>query len=173
MRILAPIGAGVFALAAVSPAALAAETQPLAAAVLECRNQADEGARLRCYDAAVAAFAQAMNAGDVVLVDRQEVRQTRRSLFGLSMPNLPFFRGDDSQEEEIEEIQGTIQSASVDRHRKWTVVLDSGAVWRTTESYRGFKQPEPGKTVTLKKGTMGGYWLSLEGEGAVRALRVR
>lgn len=173
MRNLVRNGAGALLLAALSPAAHAAETEPVAAAVVECRTQSDESARLRCYDAAVGELAAAMTAGDVVLVDRQGMRETRRSLFGLSLPKLPFFRGDDSQEEEVDEIEAKIQSASVDRQNKWTVVLDSGAVWRTTEPSRGFKQPEPGKAVTLKKGTMGGYWLRLEGERALRALRVR
>lgn len=173
MRNLAQFGAGALVLAALSPAAKASETQPLTAAVVDCRAESDEAARLRCYDAAVAALAEAMNAGTVVLVDREEVRQTRRSMFGLSLPKLPFFRGDDSQEEEVEEIRSTIRSASADRHRKLTVMLDTGAVWRTTEPSKSFSEPRPGQAVTIRKATMGSFWLTLEGERALRALRIR
>ena len=95
------VGAAVLGLVAVVTPAGAQErepragsSQPLFDAVLACRSETDPQARLQCFDRTSGALATAAQSGAVVVVDREEVRRTRRSLFGFSLPRLPFFRGD-------------------------------------------------------------------------------
>jgi len=53
--------------------------------LLDCRKEADDAARLACYDAQVAAVDQAEAKGDIVVVDREQARTVRR----LSSPHRP------------------------------------------------------------------------------------
>jgi hypothetical protein len=160
---------------ALGTAAAAADPTPsnaLVNAVVGCKAETDEPARLRCYDAAVAALSQAAASGSFVVVDREDVRKTRRSLFGFSLPKLPFFTGDDSQSEQGEEIEAKIRSARGLGYDKWRIVLDSGAVWQTTEGSRNQKPPAAGETIKIKKASMGSYFLAIEGRRSIRGLRV-
>lgn len=169
------LAAGFAALGAAG--AVAAQSQPANNPLLDnliaCRAQTDEQARLRCYDGATAALADATSAGSVVVVDREEVRRTRRALFGFSLPRLPFFGGDTSQEEEPDEIEGRIETAREAGYGKWLIGLEGGAFWQTTESETRLATPRPGQSVRIKKAAMGSYMISIERGRSVRAMRVR
>lgn len=165
---------GVCLMASAMPARAAAEERPrpaIVSALLECKKHAVESQRLACYDAAVAQVEQALGTGRVVVVDQTEMRRMRRSLFGLNIPKIPLLSGNDS--EEPEELTATIQAASADRFNKWTLILENGAIWRTTQALKGFPEPRAGGTVKLRRGTMGGYWLTVGNGRAVRAVRER
>jgi hypothetical protein len=56
--------------------------------MLECRSVADDAARLACYDAAMAAFADA-GPEQLVVVDMDRIEAVERDGFGLAMPSLP------------------------------------------------------------------------------------
>jgi hypothetical protein len=148
-------------------------SNPLVDAVVACKAQTDEQVRLRCYDATVASLAQATSAGSLVVVDREDVRKTRRSLFGFTLPKLPFFGGDDSQDEQANKIEAKIKSARNLGYDKWLIELDSDAAWQTTEALTRQAPPKPGQSITIKKGAMGSYFLSVESKPSVRAMRVR
>lgn len=159
-------------------AGTAAWSQPpsskaLVDAVIACRAERDDQVRLRCLDGAVDALGRAAAAGSIVMVDKADVRRTRRSLFGFSLPKLPFFTGDDTADEAPDEVQARIASGRSLGNNKWEFVLDSGAVWQTSESSPYFKAPRTGATVTLRRGTLGGYFASIGNGRAVRAIRKR
>src|SRR6185437_16505263 len=85
------------ALMTVAVAAAAKEKpapSPLVSAIDRCRQIADPMQRLACYDAAAGALVQATNSGAVAVVDENEVKKVRHSLFGFSLPKIPFFSGD-------------------------------------------------------------------------------
>ncbi|CAA9549834.1 MAG: hypothetical protein AVDCRST_MAG23-2891 [uncultured Sphingosinicella sp.] len=168
---------GVMVLASIGWSGAALAQQPgskaLVDAVTACRTESDSQARLRCFDTASAALQQASAAGSLIVVDKNEVRRTRRSLFGFALPKLPFFNGDDSAEEAPEELEAKIASARSLGNDKWQFVLDSGAVWQTSQASPYFGTPKAGQTVKLKKGAMGSYFASREGSRSVRAIRVR
>lgn len=153
----------------------AADGTPAAlSAVVECRNQADDAARLRCYDQAVASLSAATASGAIVVVDREAVRKTRRSLFGFSLPKLPFFSGDTSQEEEeAREVEAVIKSATNLGYDKWQIVLEDGATWQTTESSAQMATPRPGRSIKIRRASMGSYMVAVDGGRSVRAMRVR
>src|SRR5438128_11155624 len=59
-----------------------------------CRKLADPNEELLCYHREVSALEAALARKDIVVMDREDVRKTHRSLFGLNLPKLPFFVGD-------------------------------------------------------------------------------
>ena len=148
------------------------ETPPQMQALIACRSETNDVARLQCYDRAAAALADATAQGNVVVFDKDDVKRTRRSLFGFSVPNLPFL-GEDDGEEEAKEIEATIKAAQDLGYNMWQIALEDGAIWRTTEGSSRLPQPKAGSKVKIKKAALGSYKLSIEGRGHVRAMRVR
>ena len=72
------------------PLAFAASAQETPIAdVYACAGEADDAARLACYDAAVGRLKSAEEAGEITTVTREEVETVRRESFGFSIPSLP------------------------------------------------------------------------------------
>src|SRR5690606_8398267 len=112
---------------------------------------------------------------EIAVLDREAVRETRRSLFGFSLPRLPFLGGGRDEGEEKDEglqsIEATIKSARSLGYGKWQIELDSGAQWATTETVAG-RAPSAGKAIEIKRGAIGSYFGKIEGGRAVRMTRV-
>lgn len=165
-------------LAVLAPVAATASTPPERNAVirplLDCRKIADAPARLACFDRESASLDAADEKNEITVLDKDAVRKTRRSLFGFSLPRLPFFDGkdDDGQEEAgLQAIEATIASVRSLGYGKWQLELDDGARWSTTEAIVG-RAPEAGKTIEIKRGAIGSYFGKIEGRRAVRMQRV-
>lgn len=160
-------------------ASAADEVVPKAVAdVLLCRRIEAGPTRLACLDAAAAALSEAVAARSIVVLDRSEIKKTRRSLFGFTLPRLPFFGNDrDSPEPEdeaqaVRQIETTIRQVGEYGRGMWTLVLEEGGTWRTTETSRTF-DPKPGDPLTIKRGTLGNYLAVFGRTGSVRVERVR
>jgi hypothetical protein len=145
---------------------------PMVQALASCRAQSDDAARLRCYDKAAAALTEATAQGKLVVIDQEDVRKTRRSLFGFSLPKLPFFSGDDSAEEQQSEITAKITRSSALPNGKWQIRLEDGATWETTEVSAFIRPPRVGNEVLIKRGALGSYMMRIAGQRALRAKRV-
>ena len=146
---------------------------PLVSALAACRTIADEGARLACYDKASEALTGAAARGDIAVVDRDQVRKVRRSLFGFAVPKFPFFNRKDDKDDEPKEITSTVQGfAFVGNGRFRVVIGDSYGTWETTES-APLRDPKGGEKVTIKSGVMGSYFMQIGKQRWVRARRVR
>jgi len=172
MRILLAIsGVGALCLTAL-PAAAQKQTpqSPLVDALVKCRVETGDAARLRCYDVAAEALTDASTKGEVIVVDRDDVRKTRRSLFGFNLPKLPFFGGDDSQDAQADEVEAVIKSVRTGRDGKHVLVLDDGSVWQTTEG-RPIRA-EAGAPITIKRAALGSYFLRVGGR-SVKGIRIR
>lgn len=146
------------------------------ARVAECRAIRTDAERLACFDRAAAALDEAVSKRTVVVLDKQEVRRTRRSLFGFSLPNLPFFgndRKDDDEPdaEEVTRLDTSVTQVSQAGYSAYVVTLAEGGVWRFTESDRAF-YPKAGDKITIKRGGLGNYMASLNGRRALRIVRV-
>jgi hypothetical protein len=57
-------------------------------AMTACRAIADAAERAACYDASVGAFTEALESGELALVERRAVREVEREGFGLPLPSL-------------------------------------------------------------------------------------
>jgi hypothetical protein len=139
-------------------------------AIAGCRSVADNAARLACYDQAAARFADAVGKGEVIVMDQQEVKQTRRSLFGFHLPRLPLFRGDSGPDQD--ELTARIVSASGIGYDKYRLRIEGNGVWETTESSSRINPPRSGQSVTIKRGPLGSYMMRIEGQRGVRAKRI-
>ena len=144
---------------------------PLVKALEACRRIPDAAQRVACYDAASNALVQATTSGQVRVVDRNEVRRARRSLFGFSLPRLPWFSGDDSQNDPDDRLESTIKSASIYNGR-FRIVLADNAVWETTENKLNYIAPRPGQKITILKGALGSYFLQIDGQIGLRGRRL-
>ena len=134
-----------------------------------CRVVADNSARLACYDGAAAALDQAQQQGDLVVIDRAGVNETRRQLFGFDVPTLPRLFGDTTSPE-IESIETTLQSASQAGEARWVFRLADGSVWRQIDSDPVRFQNRSGQDVRVRKASLGSFMLTV---GSSRAVRVR
>ncbi|WP_230480969.1 hypothetical protein [Sphingomonas sp. Leaf21] len=165
---------GLVALLAASPVSAEANDKRsvLLAAAAECTSITDTSARLACYDRTVAALVAAERKHDVVVIDRAQVRQTRKTLFGLNLPNLGLFGdgGDKDGPEAVNQIESTLQRADVEGGA-WIFTLKDGARWRQTDDNVIGGKPRVGSPVVIRRGALGSFKLSLAGQPAVKVRR--
>ncbi len=142
------------------------ERAPLLVAVTQCRTITDSVARLKCFDTSVAALDQAERSQTVVVVDQQQVRETKRNLFGISLPNLGLFGNDD-----LPQIETTLTSAAVDGAGHWSFVVADGARWTQIDDNIIARRPRANDKVIIKRAALGSFRLSVGGQPGVKAKR--
>jgi hypothetical protein len=150
------------------------EQPALFQALVRCRAIAEAAARLQCFDAAAAALDQAAERRDIVVVDRGQVRESRRRLFGLALPRLPIFGGgDDGREdpEEITQLEGTVARASQDAYGHWVVRLQDESLWVQTDANVLALRPRPGQPVLIRRAALGSYVMRVNGQPGIRVRR--
>ncbi|MCT2557933.1 hypothetical protein N0B51_02940 [Tsuneonella sp. YG55] len=157
--------------------AAARDPQPTATpAVIEgiysCREIAEADRRLACFDAASAALAAAEAARDIAFADREAVRETRKGLFGFTLPKLGIFGGDDDESEEFQTLTSTIARAGEYAPGKWYFVLPDGARWQQTDSQVLYRDPTRGEEIVIRKAAMGSYMANIAGRRGIRVKRV-
>lgn len=165
-------------IACVSDAPLAAKERTMVKAtpkifqdVVDCRKIGIESERLACYDRNVAALEVAEQSKQVYVADKEEVKKSRRGLFGFSIPDLGLFGGDDADDGKIDSIEATIRSAH-EIGGKYTFTFDDGAVWAQTEvGYLGLV-PKPGQKILIKRGAIGSFVGKVEDGRAFRIKRI-
>ena len=168
---LAIIGLSSGTLAAQPPAHQNTGTD-LVNSVSACRSITEAARRLACYDEAAARLSQAVGSNEVVVLNREDIRQTRRSLFGFHLPRLAIFGGGAREVEEAPaEITATVSAASNIGYDKWRIRLEDGAVWQTTESSSAIRPPRAGSSVVIRRGAMGAYFIRIDGQRSLRATR--
>ncbi|MHA7819240.1 MAG: hypothetical protein ACX930_06305 [Erythrobacter sp.] len=178
-RLVAGLGAG---LIAVSAAPLLAQDEPrnpledvsddYLDGLKACQQITQDAQRLACFDQAVGRIVTAEEAGDVQVVDREDVRQTRRSLFGFSLPNLGIFGGGDDEEEE-ELFTTTIESVRYSSRGQVRFTTAEGAVWEMSNVPRRMRQIRVGDSVEFKQASLGYYFVRIEGQTGVKGRRVQ
>lgn len=140
--------------------------------VFACRGIGDSVTRLDCFDREVAKFDQAQASGDIVTVDRQNVRATRRSLFGLALPNLGLF-GDNSSDANSGVLETTIISTRQGPDGKWSFVLAEGGRWVQLDNREFIDDPASGMPIIIRRAAMGSYLANIKKQTAIRIERVR
>ena len=145
---------------------------PVFEALVNCRSIADPQARLACYDTKVAAMDEAEKNDELVLADKETMKEARRGLFGFSLPKLKLFDNADGKGEDVSELAAKITSAYQANPGKWTVVLDTGARWVQIDTQVLARDPKPGMEITIRPATMGSYFAKIGGQRALRMRRV-
>lgn len=175
------VGAALAVLSA-SPPANAQETGPEAgkarteAEILDslksCRRRVDDTERLACFDASVGALLAASEEGDVRLVDREDVRRTRRQLFGLSVPDVGILAGDEKDREATDTLTTRITSVRYRPRRRAEFTTAEGARWQIFKVPRRLADIEPGDEVEFKKASLGTYFIRINGQMGVKGKRI-
>lgn len=160
-----------------SPAAARDDNPPKPAAAVAklaaCRAVTDDTARLACFDREVAAFDVAVRERKVAVVDQEDIRKTRRTLFGISLPRVKLFGDAEDGEPELKEVVAVIRSTSQGEGGRIVFTLQDGAVWAQTDDYPVFYAVKPGQKVTIKRASLGSFFADFEKTVTVRAKRLR
>lgn len=136
--------------------------------LLSCRNIADGAQRLACFDRESGNVAQALSRRDLVMIDRQRATEAKKSLFGFSVPNFAGLLGGG----DLNQIEGTVESAIENGDGGWTVRLADGSLWAQTDDTPVALPPRHGDKVVVKRGTLGSYWVKIASQPGFKAKRI-
>lgn len=107
------------------------------------------------------------------MVDQEDIQNTRRTLFGISLPRVKLFGDADDGTPQIKEVTAVIRSTSEGEAGRIVFTLEDGAVWAQTDDYPVFRFVKPGQKVTIKRGSFGSYFADFASTVTVRAKRLR
>ena len=143
--------------------------------VLDCRTVQAPADRLSCFDREVAAFEAAEKTREVVVYDREQLRRTRRSLFGIVLPDLNIFgarKDDNSESEEVSQIESTIRAISQNGNSRYVFTIEDGARWAQIDDRDLSATPRAGQKVRIRRAAMGSYLANIGSNVAIRVRRV-
>lgn len=138
--------------------------------LIDCKTVAEPTERLACYDRAVAAIDTAERNKELVVVDKEQVRKARRTLFGLPLPRIDLLSGE-TNADELSQIEGKVASAR-ENFEGWRITLDDGSTWQQTDSRAFFRDPKPGDAVVVSRATLGSYFLKIGNIPPVKVKRL-
>lgn len=171
IRICAIIAASMGLITAASGVRPTPSTAPQVLGITACRRIASAEQRLACFDQTARALDEAIDRHEVVVVEKQEIRRARRSLFGFDLPSLAIFSGDDKSELPFRAIDSNVTRVTNVGYGKFDIAIEDGAVWRNIELLQD--PPRVGDKVHIAKTVVGGYFLKTRLARAVRAQRAR
>lgn len=155
------------------------DSPPALQKVFDCRAITDNQARLACYDANVGQLSDARTRGDIAMVDREQVKDAKRKLFGFTLPSLSLFNHDDKEDtrkaaraEEVEEITAKVRAIGRNSEGGWVITLEDGARWEQTDAMIFGRNPKPGSTATIKRGALGSFKMSIDSSPSCKARRI-
>jgi hypothetical protein len=148
----------------------------LVADLRACRALPGSSERLACYDAKVGVLLGAVEAGDLRLVDREQVRKTRRQLLGLSVPEVDILKPDatdQAQDKDTSDLfETTIASARQVAPTTWRFTTVEGAVWEINNPPRRIAPINAGDRAVFKKASLGYYFIRINGQIGVKGRRI-
>lgn len=142
-------------------------------ALKTCRAISDERDRLVCYDQKVAAMVSANEAGDMQIVDREDLRQTRRQLFGFNVPEIGLLKGKDQDKEANELFETTITGARRLSSKAWRFTTAEGAVWEINNAPSRLVAIKAGDKVEFKKASLGFFFIRINGQMGIKGKRIQ
>ncbi len=154
---------------AAAPAASAPASAAQLDRLLACRANPDPAQRLACFDRESAGLAEGIAKRDVVVMDREAVRSTKRTLFGLSLPRINIL---DDGKDEVTQLDGVIESVGRNRDGGLFLILQGGARWTQIDSKTVAVEPRPGNKVVIRKGALGSYVMSIDRMPGIKVRRV-
>lgn len=160
------------ALTATGAAAQERSTPDALAALRNCRAVAADAARLACFDQAARALDEGEASGELVVVDRSEIQDTRQRLFGLDVPNVRLLERFGGQGQ-IDAVETTLTRAHQSSRGEWVFELADGSVWRQVDTERLTARATPGAAVRIRRAALGSYFINVAGSRALRAQRER
>jgi hypothetical protein len=145
-----------------------APTPPVFQAVLDCKSVIDSTERLACFDRTVDVMATANIKREILVAERETVKEAERGLFGLSLPKIKIFGGND--DDAVKEIESTIASFRRDENGALVITIADGARWKQTDSYP--QSAKVGDKIKLKKGAFGSFFANINGKSGFKVTRI-
>ncbi len=138
-----------------------------------CPSISDAAKRLSCFDNAFAELEAAVARKDVYITDRTQVRKTKRTLFGLPLPNLGIFGTDDdgAESEDLSHIESTVSTARQDADG-WVVTIEEGSTWRQIDGAPLALAPRKGMPVVVRRGALHSYKMSIRNQPPIKVRRI-
>ena len=158
-------------------APLAARPKPAAGTpasvdrLFACRGISDSTQRLACFDREVGSIATAVSTRQLVMVDHQRAQATRRELFGLSIPSFGGLFGKDDADQ-INQIESVVTSVGHNPDGGLAVRLADGSLWSQTDDAVLGLDPRKGDKIVVKRGSLGSYWVIVNGQSGFKARRI-
>lgn len=147
-----------------------AERPDLLGDLQSCRSIEDPARRLACFDRAAETLLTARENGDVRVVDREEIQDTRRGLFGFTLPKLGIFgAGDDEQ---LDMLESTITGVSRVGRNGYRIRIEEGSIWQIDSAPSRLRTPKPGDAIVLKKASLNSFFIRIAGQIGVKGRRV-
>ena len=144
-------------------------------AVVECRKETNDKARLACMDAAIAALEAAEANREVVVIDRRRVERDQKKNFGLpARESVAEASTKPIRPPKIDRYQATVLQAMQSSFlREWIFWLSDGSVWRQHGDEEIYRKPHKGSAVEISKGMLGNFFLVVDRGFAIPVRRVR
>jgi hypothetical protein len=141
--------------------------------LVACRLIAEAATRLACFDRNAAALEAATQSHDVVITDRETVRQARRGLFGFAAPvaRLIGFGGNDDKDE-VKEVQTKVARVSRSRDGDLKMSFEDGSTWEQIDTRDFVLVPKPGQSVRITRGAVGSYFVAVQNQHGIKMRRV-
>lgn len=175
---LAAITLAAITLGAATPLAAADKEEALPRSLEKlaaCKAIVDDAARLACYDRETGALVTAASEGEVKVVDKEDAKTIRRSLFGFQVPQIALFsskneKGEDTSIDEI--LNSKITAVTQLPRGNYRITITEGAIWETGEPSMRLLTPKVGQSIQLEKASLGAYWIRINGQPGVKGKRV-
>ena len=136
--------------------------------VVDCKAIADPAARLACYDTKVAAMAQGIEKRELVVADREMLRDAQRGLFGISIPRIKLFGA--GGQEDLKEIESTIAAIRTANDGMPIFILADNSRWKQVDGRNVFGKS--GDSIRIKRMPIGGFMANVDGQTGVRVVRL-
>lgn len=141
-------------------------------ALKACRGIAPDAERLVCLDRASVEIIGAADRGEIRLLTKKDVEQTRRGLFGFNLPKLALFGGSKGEDDQAEMLESTITSArQIDRSTYVFKIADGDATWQIKDAPGRFIPPKSGDKVVFKRASLGSYFIRINDRIGVKGRR--
>lgn len=137
--------------------------------VVDCKKIAEPDKRLACYDANVAKLETAQQSNELRVVDKAQIKEAKRGLFGLSLPSIKIFGGGD--DDEVTTITSKVTSVSRGEDG-WIVEIEDGALWMQTDGVPLGRSPKVGDAIEIKKAALGSYKAKVANGVSFKAKRI-
>jgi hypothetical protein len=156
------------------PAAAQEVDQSFRETMAACERIADVAQRVTCYDSAASKL-RGSPPPEVVTQQAHPVGGNgERTAFGLSGRDreAELRRHQSERAPPINEISAQVRSSREALPGAWLIELSDGGTWQT-ETRSDFMPPRVGSDVTIRHGSLGGYFLEAGGRPSIRVTRRR
>ena len=177
-RLLPAFSVALLASLALPASALGQEpASPRIDALKACRAIANDAERLACFDRASSEIVAAAERGEIRILTKKDVEETKRGLFGFKLPKLGLFGGGDGNDEDepepLDMLESVVTSArQLDPKTYVFTIAEGGATWQIKEAPSRFVGPRRGDKVVLKRAALGSYFIRVNGQVGVKGRRI-